>query len=225
MKSPADGLYPGQNDFRPQAAWPNAWESMTTYADAVMMLAGFTPDAPGATLRVKPKLPTGWPSMTFAHLPIGVQRVSVSVAESVHTFSHTFQKSTPGACDFDTGVRIPAGDSPCSVTVNGVAIAPIMVDTAIGAVRITGSLGAAANSQTRVRVRLNSIADIASLGGDLEPDGQTTVDDLIAFLSAFFGNNIALADIAGFGGTLEPDGRITVDDLIAFLQQFFARCP
>ncbi|MGH7132155.1 MAG: GC-type dockerin domain-anchored protein [Phycisphaerales bacterium] len=224
--SPSNSLlYTGQNDYRLQAAWPNAWESMTTYADAVMMLAGFTPDAPGATLRVRPKLPTGWPAMTFANLPVGVQRISVAVEESGSTFAHTFQKSTAGACAFDTVVRIPAGDAPCSVIVNGIVVMPASVDTTIGAVRVTGSLSAAVNSQTRVRVRLGSIADIATLGGTLGPDSAVTVDDLIAFLSAFFGNNLALADIAGFGGTLEADGQITVDDLIAYLAQFFSGCP
>ncbi|MGH7133408.1 MAG: GC-type dockerin domain-anchored protein [Phycisphaerales bacterium] len=68
-------------------------------------------------------------------------------------------------------------------------------------------------------------ADIASLGGVLEADHQITVDDLVAYLSQFFGNNLAVADLVGLGGDPSPDGQITVDDLVYFLSQFFSGCP
>jgi hypothetical protein len=67
-------------------------------------------------------------------------------------------------------------------------------------------------------------ADVAQLGGTLGPDGQLTVDDLIAFLGAFFGGDTATADIATLGGGDNPDGVLTVDDLIAFLGFFFSPC-
>ncbi|MGH7132394.1 MAG: GC-type dockerin domain-anchored protein [Phycisphaerales bacterium] len=68
-------------------------------------------------------------------------------------------------------------------------------------------------------------ADIASLGGVLEPDHQLTVDDLVVYLAQFFGNNLAVADLVGLGGNPTPDGQITVDDLVYFLSQFFSGCP
>jgi hypothetical protein len=75
-------------------------------------------------------------------------------------------------------------------------------------------------------------ADVASLGtglgagGTRNPDGQNTVDDIIAYLSAFFGGNNGVADLIALGGALPatPDGQITVDDLIYFLNQFFSAC-
>ncbi|MGH7133320.1 MAG: GC-type dockerin domain-anchored protein, partial [Phycisphaerales bacterium] len=69
-------------------------------------------------------------------------------------------------------------------------------------------------------------ADIASPGGDLVPDGHTTVDDLIAYLTQFFAGNIAIADLATLGGGpgAAGDGQITVDDLVYFLAAFFSNC-
>ncbi len=70
------------------------------------------------------------------------------------------------------------------------------------------------------------IADIASLGGALGPDGVLTADDLVAFLAAFlaafFAGDLAIADIATLGGGKGPDGAITPDDLVLFLNEFFS---
>ena len=68
-------------------------------------------------------------------------------------------------------------------------------------------------------------ADIVSPGGTAGKDGQTTVDDLIAYLSAFFAGDVATADKASLGGTHVADGLITVDDIVAYLSLFFTGCP
>ncbi|MGH7133324.1 MAG: GC-type dockerin domain-anchored protein [Phycisphaerales bacterium] len=68
-------------------------------------------------------------------------------------------------------------------------------------------------------------ADVASLGGALAPDGQMTVDDIVAFLSAFFAANLAVADVAGLGGSSMPDGQLSADDVVYFLSAFFSPCP
>ncbi|MGH7132449.1 MAG: GC-type dockerin domain-anchored protein [Phycisphaerales bacterium] len=65
-------------------------------------------------------------------------------------------------------------------------------------------------------------ADIAQLGGVLGPDGLVTVDDIVAFLSAFFSGDIVTADMASLGGVVHPDGQLTVDDIVSFLSAFFA---
>ena len=69
-------------------------------------------------------------------------------------------------------------------------------------------------------------ADVTGLGGSAScaADGSVTPDDLIVYLSAFFGGNLAIADIASLGGNLLPDGQLTADDIIAFLSVFFAGC-
>jgi hypothetical protein len=224
--SPSNSLlYAGQSDFRLQTAWPNAWESMSTYVDAVMLFLDFRPDAAAGVIKLAPKMPTAWSTMSFRNLPVGNQRVNVSNNENARYSENVFIKSTSGALGFDTTLRIPAGRTPCSVIAGGVRVAPASVDTVLGKVRIVGSLPTAANQVYTVRVNLGSLADIATLGGNIGPDGQLTVDDLIAFLGAFFSDNQALADIATLGGGIGADGQLTVDDLILFLGEFFTGCP
>jgi hypothetical protein len=67
------------------------------------------------------------------------------------------------------------------------------------------------------------VADLAGAGGTIGADGQLTVDDLIAFLSAFFASN-PVADLAGLGGSQGADGLFTPDDLLMFLGTFFSGC-
>ncbi|MGH7132803.1 MAG: choice-of-anchor Y domain-containing protein [Phycisphaerales bacterium] len=73
-------------------------------------------------------------------------------------------------------------------------------------------------------VRPCGFADIVGPGGTTGSDGQLTVDDLVAFLAAFFAGDTLLADCSSTGGSPGPDGQITVDDLIAYLTGFFAGC-
>ena len=68
-------------------------------------------------------------------------------------------------------------------------------------------------------------ADVASLGGTPIPDGQMTVDDIVAYLSAFFAGDLVVADVAGLGGSGMPDGQLSADDVVYFLSAFFSPCP
>ncbi|MGH7130681.1 MAG: GC-type dockerin domain-anchored protein [Phycisphaerales bacterium] len=65
------------------------------------------------------------------------------------------------------------------------------------------------------------LADVAHTGGQLGPDGIVTVDDLVAYLSAFFSGNLAVADLCGPGGVNNLDDDLSADDLICFLGAFF----
>ncbi|MGH7131034.1 MAG: GC-type dockerin domain-anchored protein [Phycisphaerales bacterium] len=67
-------------------------------------------------------------------------------------------------------------------------------------------------------------ADVAGLGSSPGWDGALTVDDIVFYLSRFFGGDLAVADIASLGGEPVSDGQITVDDLVRFLSQFFSGC-
>jgi hypothetical protein len=73
-------------------------------------------------------------------------------------------------------------------------------------------------------VRPCSPADVASLGGVIGADGAQTVDDLVAFLQAFFAGDTSVADLATLGGASTPDGQLTPDDLLLFLSYFFGPC-
>lgn len=69
------------------------------------------------------------------------------------------------------------------------------------------------------------IPDVAGVGGTLGADGQLTPDDLLAFLTAFFNNNLAVADIAILGGSPGHDNLLTPDDVVLYLSKFFEGCP
>jgi hypothetical protein len=88
------------------------------------------------------------------------------------------------------------------------------------AVRLSGILGelsAEVSAVAMVRPRL--LADVAAVGGSWPPDGQLTVDDIIAFVNAYGDGSLA-ADVVSIGGTLPPDEELTVDDLIAFVNAY-----
>lgn len=63
-------------------------------------------------------------------------------------------------------------------------------------------------------------SDIAGSAGP-GADGELTSDDIIAFISAFTNNNLAIADIAGPAGP-GADGELTAEDIIRFISQFTA---
>jgi len=77
-----------------------------------------------------------------------------------------------------------------------------------------------------VRVtELTCPADIVTIGGARQPDGDLTGDDFVAFVGAFAGGD-ALADITGVGGLPAlPDGLLTGDDFVTFVSAFASGCP
>ena len=222
--APSNSLqYPGQSDFTLQTAWPNAWESMSFYADSVMIFLGYEPDAPGNTLRIKPRLPGAWNTMTYNNVRVGGQRANITVKRDANGDEHTITKRTNGALAFRTVVRIPAGVTPCQVLVDGVRVAPVSIDTAIGAVTVAGQLPLANGAARRIRVDLRSPADVAGPGQTIGGDRQLTADDIIVYLNWFFAAD-GRADVAGPGQSVGPDGQFTADDIIVFLNGFFAGC-
>ena len=77
-----------------------------------------------------------------------------------------------------------------------------------------------------VRVtELTCPADIVTIGGARQPDGDLTGDDFVAFVGAFAGGDV-LADITGVGGLPAlPDGLLTGDDFVTFVSAFASGCP
>jgi hypothetical protein len=51
-------------------------------------------------------------------------------------------------------------------------------------------------------------------------DGELTADDIIFFITAFTGGNLAVADIASPGPNAGADGELTADDIILFITRF-----
>jgi hypothetical protein len=131
----------------------------------------------------------------------------------------------------------PGGASPGGGTVIGssgnATPEPIMLgisgaqpsDAGLYTITYTNAGGSTSSAQINVSVVPKcNIADVASLGGAMVPDGNDTSDDLIAFLGAFFNSDLSVADVGSLGGSVGGDGSITVDDLIVYLNAFFAPC-
>ena len=65
-------------------------------------------------------------------------------------------------------------------------------------------------------------SDIAGPGPSAGADGELTADDIIFFIGAFTGNDLAVADIASPGPVAGADGELTADDVILFINRFTA---
>ncbi|MCA9256794.1 MAG: hypothetical protein KDA33_14195 [Phycisphaerales bacterium] len=210
-------LEPSAPDFLLQTAWPNAWESMSFFVDSMMLFLDVTPDAPNNTLRIEPKLPSGWSTMSFANIPVGNVRVSVTCDEADGVNGNTFTNETGGMLDFDTVIRIPAGANLLGATrtdaLDCVAAGVDSYDPATGRVRVLGALDAGAASTTRIDVLYGDAGDfVAPAGVDLSdiPEfvaillGANT--DCVALLKADMNADGVVngADISGFTSALAP---------------------
>jgi len=149
--SPSNSLhYPS---FRLQAAWPNAWESMSTLIDAMMAFLDYSPDAPANRIAIAPKLPTVWSSMAFRNLRLGTHRIDVAVSENVKGATHVLTNVTGQPVNFSTWVRVPPGKTWYQATVNGVPATSVTKDPTANRVRIQGAMATGANAQTVVKVQ------------------------------------------------------------------------
>lgn len=204
-------LYPGQTDFVLQAAWPNAWESMSILTDALMAFLDFTPDAPNNTLRIAPKLPTGWNQFEFRNLPVGAHRLNALVQEGTRRETHTFRNLTGNAVQFETYFRMPVGARPLAVLKDGNPI-PFAHDPQAQRVRVQNALNVGANALTEVQLIYTSQQ------GDVDGDGCVNDEDLLVVLFTFgiAGSNLP-ADI-------NQDGRVDDEDLLIVLFNFGAGC-
>jgi hypothetical protein len=205
-------LYPGQPDFVLQTAWPNAWESMSTFVDAVMAFVDFVPDAQTNTMAVSPKLPTAWNTMTFNGLELGASRVNLTVSEAATTQTLAFTNVTGAPINVRGVAKIPSGRSVCSLTFNGVPVA-YAFEASTGRV-LAASLamptGAGATGTLLVRHR-------AGASVDFNLDGQVSVQDIFDFLFAWNSTSPA-ADFNGADG-------VTVQDIFDYLAAWNDGCP
>lgn len=65
-----------------------------------------------------------------------------------------------------------------------------------------------------------NLADLVGVGETPGPDGQTTLDDILAFINAYNDGDL-FADITGVGGPPEPpDGQLTLDDILEFINAY-----
>jgi hypothetical protein len=140
-------------------------------------------------------------------------------------------QTAPTRTRVGTGALRVGQDGPIYAGTYYLALAPAGLTTAPGAdftftgmAYLTGSVRVYFKSNLTRATSACNRADVVGLGGTGGPDGQNTSDDLIAFLSAFFGGVLSTADLATLGGGAGPDGQITTDDLIFFLSEYFGAC-
>ncbi|MFN0010518.1 MAG: hypothetical protein ACKVS8_02615 [Phycisphaerales bacterium] len=186
--APFDALmYPGQSEFRLQTAWPNAWESMSFYVDALMMFLDYRPDAQTNTLRIRPKLPTGWPSMTFRNVRLGNDPAAPERSHSVDIIidesgyygpTHTIINNSGNEANFDTVVRVASHSTVCNVQVNSIDAA-FTYDPELGRVAVQGAITPGTGAATVIRA-------LARPFTDYNRDGSLNPDDLGDFITDYY---------------------------------------
>ncbi|HKQ49084.1 MAG TPA: glycoside hydrolase family 15 protein [Phycisphaerae bacterium] len=193
-------LYPNQPDFVLQTAWPNAWESMSTFVDAIMAFLDFVPDAPDGAFRIAPKLPTGWSTMQFNNLHVGASRLNVLSTESPGINTCAITNVSGGAMTYHVYVRVPGGSNVFAVTQDCSAHAWNSEPT-IGKVQIDGTLNASAASTTTLRVYYG-------LRGDFDHDSAVDLDDIPVLVNILLGldTDCVKFPIADCNGDGENDG-------------------
>ncbi|MDX2017159.1 MAG: glycoside hydrolase family 15 protein [Planctomycetota bacterium] len=230
-------MYPGQNDFTLQTAWPNAWESMSFFVDSLMGFLDYTPDAANATMTVKPKLPSSWNTMTFKNVELYQSQVgqqhSVDITidrESTlpgieGSETHTFKNTNGFNLTLRTTLRIPTSSAgrlaPCRVLVNGVQTFDYTYDPSIGAVEMAGVQATpVANALTTIKVEY-------ALTADFDSSGFVDSDDFVLFVSHFelgctgsANPDAACTRSADFDGS----GFVDSDDFIAYVSSFERGC-
>jgi hypothetical protein len=205
-------LYPGQPDFRLQAAWPNAWESMSFLVDCLMLFLDHRPDARNNHLELAPKLPTGWSTLSYRNLHIGLRRIDITVSESATLNSHTFTNVSGGDLTYETYVRLPAVAAIRSVQQNGAPVAHTYESEA-SRIRVIGSLDPTATSITTVAVVYNNVR------GDFDHDGDVDLDDFGRFQLCMSGPEVTQSDVQCAPVLLDDDDDVDQEDF-----GFFQRC-
>lgn len=142
-------LYPG---FKLQAAWPNAWESMSTFVDSLMAFLDYTPNADSNVFTIAPKLPTAWPEATFRNVKFKSHQLNVKVTKSASTLAVEVQNVTGNNVNAEVYFKLPAGFKPGQAFINEL---PVSVTTSVNGsrVRVFGPLGPGAGVKTRFVIR------------------------------------------------------------------------
>ncbi len=173
-------LYPGETDFTLQTAWPNAWESMSFFTDAIMLFLDHVPDAPNQRLVLRPKLPSSWQQMTYRNIKVGPVHVDVTVVETSAYAAHRLVNLTGGTLQYDTHVRIPGPAVPLHVLENG-SPTTFAYNPANSSVSVTGSMLSGIGQETEIRVVTETVSS------DFDQDGDVDEADVDHFIQCASG--------------------------------------
>ncbi len=210
-------LYPGQGDLVLQAAWPNAWESMSTIADSITAFLGYRPDAPANAMVFQPKLPSAWGSMTFrnitmVHAPTSrTHKVDLTVSDSNGHSTAAFTNTSGHDLDVLVTLRVPPGSCVFDqfVTRDGVPVASYSYNSILGTVIIgTQPLNTGPGATTTF--------DVWRATADFDRNTFVNGEDFDAFVDAFYYGQIE----ADFDG----NGFVNGDDFDYFTLAFVLGC-
>jgi hypothetical protein len=202
-------VYP---DFALQTAYPNAWESMSFLTDSAMLFLDWTPDADGNTLKIRPKLPSSWPFMSYENIRMGAHRVDVRVERNADGIFHTFTNRTGLALSVDTVLRHATGSPACAVVRNGQTVAHSF-NSQLNTAQVSAALEPGANAVTVIAV-------LNRLPGDVNRNGSVDFADITAVLA-----NFGAAGTPFSGADATGDGSVAFSDITAILATFGAACP
>ncbi|MBL8088479.1 MAG: hypothetical protein JNM85_10480 [Chthonomonas sp.] len=163
-------LYAGQPDYRHQAAWPNAWESMSFYVDSMMGFLDFVPDARLNTLRISPKLPSTWNSLRWKNVQFGPHSFDIEARNEGTTRVAQFITNKSGlACNLGTWLRLPTGYKPLRIRRNGQTLKTFTYEASTNRVNIQTSLNTGVGALTVVDVILTPVGGGKTEGGTKDP--------------------------------------------------------
>jgi hypothetical protein len=204
-------MYPGQNDFVLQTAWPNAWESMSFFTDSVMAFLDFRPSAATGTMTIEPKLPGMWDTMTFKNVELASGSYDITVARdtALNRYTHTFTNNTGLAATVNTTIRVPANSTIARVTANGCPV-PFTYNAALGRVEVPGL------ALAPVVAGVTELVAFTGCPADFNQDGAGDFFDYLDFVSAFDAENCS-ADYNG-------DNAVDFFDYLDFVAAFDLGC-
>ncbi|MDX2146453.1 MAG: glycoside hydrolase family 15 protein [Planctomycetota bacterium] len=204
-------MYPGQNDFVLQTAWPNAWESMSFFVDSLMAYLDYRPQAATSTINVEPKLPSAWPAMTFNNVEVGSSSFDVTIARDdvAGRYTQAFTNNSVNNLTINTAIRVPANATLTRVTANGCPV-PHTYNAALGRIDVTnlafpGGVG-----------EVVELVAFTGCAADFNQDGTGDFFDYLDFVVAF--------DTEDCTADVNADGTIDFFDYLDFAAAFDASC-
>jgi hypothetical protein len=187
---------------------------MSTIADAIMAFAGFEPDAPANTIVLRPKLPSGWSTMTFRNLGLSgtvAHRVDLAVSTAGRHASATLTNRDGSGVNVQLTLRVPPGSCVYDgfVTRDGAPVASYSYNATLGSVTFGAeTLNTGAGAVT--------VLDVWFPTADFDDNSFVNGDDFDAFMEAFYYGDIA----SDFDG----NGFVNGDDFDFFTLAFEAGC-
>ncbi len=151
-------VYP---NFRLQTAFPNAWESMSTYMDSVMSFLDYEADMTTNRLNLAPKLPSGWSQMLYSGLRLGNQRFNAAYRELGRVNQLNITNRSGGAANFSVRIKVPANARASRVTVGSVPTS-YTYDANSGQVLVQGPIRTGVNAITAIRAEYTPTLNIAT---------------------------------------------------------------